>query len=49
MKDTLLNTDTVVTNGKGAFSHSLAEYTMASILHFNKKVSGEGHILSVAP
>ena len=44
LQNRLLATDTVVTNGKGAFSHSLAEYTMAAVLHFNKKVitRGEG-------
>ena len=29
--------DTVFTNGKGAFSSSLAEYAMHAMLHFNKK------------
>jgi phosphoglycerate dehydrogenase-like enzyme len=38
LKNRLLATDTVVTNGRGAFSSSLAEYTMAAALHFNKQV-----------
>ena len=32
------NDAVTVTNGKGAFSESLAEYVLASILHFNKQV-----------
>eukprot|EP00242_Pyramimonas_sp_CCMP2087_P013720 CAMPEP_0198202216 /NCGR_PEP_ID=MMETSP1445-20131203/5334_1 /TAXON_ID=36898 /ORGANISM="Pyramimonas sp., Strain CCMP2087" /LENGTH=333 /DNA_ID=CAMNT_0043873019 /DNA_START=218 /DNA_END=1219 /DNA_ORIENTATION=- len=38
LKNRLLTTDTIVTNGRSAFSSSLAEYTMAAALHFNKQV-----------
>lgn len=35
----LRSSNTVVTNGRGAFSESLAEYIMAAALHFNKQFS----------
>lgn len=34
----LASSDVPLTNGKGAFSDSLAEYVLAAALHFNKKV-----------
>ena len=34
----LTNDDLLFSNGRGAFSDSLAEYAMAAILHFNKQV-----------
>ena len=34
----LAETDVPLTNGRGAFSSSLAEYAMAAALHFNKQV-----------
>ena len=35
----LRETNIPLTNGRGAFSESLAEYVLASALHFNKKIS----------
>ena len=35
----LANHDVSFTNGKGAFSDSLAEYVMAAALHFNKNIT----------
>jgi len=34
----LAGTDVPLTNGKGAFSASLAEWVMTAVLHFNKQV-----------
>eukprot|EP00041_Stephanoeca_diplocostata_P025518 m.669336 g.669336 ORF g.669336 m.669336 type:complete len:326 (-) comp22762_c1_seq4:490-1467(-) len=34
----LLNSPVPLTNGKGAFSDSLAEWVMTSVLHFNKQI-----------
>ena len=36
--ESLLNTEVSVTNGKGAFSSSLAEYVLTAVLHFNKQI-----------
>ncbi|KAK3245537.1 hypothetical protein CYMTET_44900 [Cymbomonas tetramitiformis] len=38
IRERLLNSPTVLTNGRSAFSSSLAEYVMAMALHFNKQV-----------
>merc|ERR1712232_279042 len=39
IKETLSNRpDVTLTNGKGAFSSSLAEYVLSSALYFNKQV-----------
>ena len=35
----LIRDNVPLTNGRGAFSDSLAEYTMAATLHFNKKIT----------
>jgi hypothetical protein len=35
----LIGSDIPISNGRGAFSSSLAEYAMASALHFNKQIS----------
>lgn len=39
IKSHLQSSDVPLTNGRGAFSSSLAEYVLASALHFNKKVT----------
>eukprot|EP00916_Digyalum_oweni_P012626 GHVL01020844.1.p1 GENE.GHVL01020844.1~~GHVL01020844.1.p1 ORF type:complete len:342 (+),score=72.82 GHVL01020844.1:23-1027(+) len=38
MKDQATNNNISITNAKGAFSQSLAEYAMAAVLHFNKHI-----------
>mmetsp|Transcript_9171 Transcript_9171/g.13761 ORF Transcript_9171/g.13761 Transcript_9171/m.13761 type:complete len:362 (+) Transcript_9171:37-1122(+) len=35
----LINSDVPLTNARGAFSYSLAEYAMTSILYFNKEIT----------
>jgi len=37
-KKHLVGSDIPLTNGRGAFSSSLAEYAMAAILHYNKQI-----------
>lgn len=37
--DCLVNSEISLTNGRGAFSSSLAEYILASALYFNKQIS----------
>eukprot|EP01052_Picozoa_sp_SAG31_P061213 SAG31_NODE_20314_length_578_cov_0.701461_1_plen_92_part_00 len=34
----LLERQVPLTNGRGAFSSSLAEYVLAAVLHFNKQI-----------
>ena len=39
IQNRLIGTDIPLSNGRGAFSSSLAEYAMCAALHFNKQIT----------